>query len=105
MSTRAAVAVPAKMPAESPESTRPTNSAVMLSGTRNTALETAASTRPGSSTARRPTWSESRPNSSSAGDADRVRREDHLDHPPAEPELLLVDRVERRRQGRAEHRD
>ena len=41
----------------------------------------------------------------SGGDPDRVRREDQGDHHAAEAELLLVDRVERRRQRRAEHRD
>ena len=55
-----------KMPAERPDSTRPTNSVGMLSGMRKTALEIAASASPGSRTARRPTWSESRPKSSSA---------------------------------------
>ncbi len=65
-STRVAVAVPVKIPAESPDSTRPTKRLGTSPGMRNTALEIAARRRPGRRTARRPIWSESRPKSSSA---------------------------------------
>ncbi|SHW35061.1 Uncharacterised protein [Mycobacteroides abscessus subsp. abscessus] len=65
-STTAAVAVPVKMPADSPESSRPTSSSGTLSALRKTTALAMAATAPAISTGRRPTASDQRPNSSSA---------------------------------------
>ena len=65
-STRVAVAVPVKMPAESPERMRPTSSSGRpLAVKKQTALR-ADSPRPGSSSRLRPTSSDRRPKRSSA---------------------------------------
>ncbi len=53
-STSAAVAVPVKIPADSPESTRPRNSSGRPWASRNTIELAAATMIPGSSSARRP---------------------------------------------------
>ena len=65
-SMTAAVAVPVKMPADSPDKTRPTNSIGTESATRNTAALASANTTPASSTGRRPIASDHRPNANSA---------------------------------------
>ena len=65
-STIVAVATPVNTPADTPDSSRPANSAGRLSGIRNTRELAAATPSPGSSTALRPTWSDNRPTSSSA---------------------------------------
>ena len=62
----AAVAVPVKMPADRPESTRPRRIRPSPCSSRKATALSAESTRPGSSARRRPMSSESRPKSSSA---------------------------------------
>ena len=62
----AAVAVPVKTPADSPDSTRPTSSIGTESATRKTAALASANTTPASSTGRRPMASDQRPKASSA---------------------------------------
>ena len=62
----AAVAVPVKMPADSPDSTRPTSSSGTESAARNTAALASAKKVPASSTGRRPMASDHRPKASSA---------------------------------------
>lgn len=62
----AAVAAPAKMPAEKPDSSRPTSSTHTGPATRNTRLDASDSATPASSIGRRPSWSDHRPVTSSA---------------------------------------
>jgi hypothetical protein len=56
-----AVAVPVKIPADRPERTRATSSSARSWANRNATALSAERTSPGSSTHRRPTWSERRP--------------------------------------------
>ena len=86
----AAVAVPVKTPADSPDSTRPTSSSGTESATRNTTALTSANTIPASSTGRRPIGVRPAPERQQREqDAARIRREDdrrrqHLEvHPLA----------------------
>ena len=65
-SMTAAVAVPVKMPADSPDNTRPTSSVGTESAARNTTALARANAVPASSIGRRPIASDQRPNASSA---------------------------------------
>jgi len=65
-SMTAAVAVPVKMPADSPDKTRPTNNIDTEWATRNTAALATANTTPASNTGRRPIASDHRPNANNA---------------------------------------
>ena len=67
-STTVAVAVPVKIPAETPDSTRPTNSHASAPGSRKATADSADSPSPTSSMGRRPIWSDQWPNSSSPAD-------------------------------------
>ena len=67
-STIVAVATPVNTPADTPDSSRPANSAGRLSGIRNTRELAAAMPSPGSSTALRPTWSDNRPDQQQRGE-------------------------------------
>ena len=58
-SSSAAVAVPVKMPADRPDTNRPTNSTPSPCASRNTIELAALRPKPGSRTWRRPYWSES----------------------------------------------
>src|SRR4051812_8680934 len=65
-STTAAVAAPAKIPADTPDRSRPASSIHTGPASRNTALLTRANTSPASSIGRRPSRSDHRPVSSRA---------------------------------------
>ncbi len=65
-STIAAVAVPTKMPADRPDSTRPTSSVPVFSAMRKTTSLAMAAATPASRSGRRPSASDHRPNASSA---------------------------------------
>src|SRR5882757_3727118 len=64
-STRVAVAVPVKMPADSPDRTRPAISRGSPSAIKKVTALSAANASPASSSGRRPSWSDSRPNKNS----------------------------------------